>query len=106
MKLKKGDNVKIIAGKDAGKSGIIEKVFPQDERIVVKGIALAKKHVKPSKKNPQGGILDINLKIDSSNAMLVCPSCDKPTKIGYKINDDNKLRICKKCNSSLEGGKK
>ena len=106
MKIKKGDNVRVITGKDAGKSGIIEKVFPGEGRIVVKGVALAKKHVKPSKKNPQGGILDINLKINSSNVMINCPSCGKTTKIGYKLTDGNKIRICKKCGASLEGGSK
>ena len=105
MKIKKGDNVRVIAGKDFGKSGVIEAVFPLENKIIVKGVALAKKHVKPSRKNPQGGILDINLKIRSSNVMLVCPSCGKPTKVSYKITDGHKQRICKKCSQSTEGGK-
>ncbi|MCX6808739.1 MAG: 50S ribosomal protein L24 [Candidatus Berkelbacteria bacterium] len=106
MKLKKNDNVLVIGGRDKGKSGVIERVFPKDSRIVVKGIAIAKKHVKPSRKSPQGGIIDINLKITVSNVMIICPSCGKPTKIAYKgtNNDKNKLRICKKCGQSLEGG--
>jgi len=106
MKIRKGDNIRVIAGKDAGKTGVIERVFPVEGRIVVKGIALAKKHIKPSKKNPQGGIIDINQKINSSNVMLVCPACGKMTKIGYKVNDNRKLRICKKCSQSVEGGNK
>jgi len=106
MKIKKGDNVRVISGKDSGKTGLIERVFPTENKIVVKGVALAKKHAKPSRKNPQGGILDINMKISSSKVMIVCPSCGKPSKIGYKIVENNKLRICKKCGQSIEGGSK
>ena len=102
MKLKKSDNVKILAGKDSGKTGVIERVFPAENKIVVKGIAMAKKHVKPSRKNTQGGIIDINLKIDASNAIIVCPNCSQPTKIAYEIKDKNKIRICKKCKQSIE----
>ncbi|MFA7253554.1 MAG: 50S ribosomal protein L24 [Patescibacteria group bacterium] len=106
MKLKKNDNVAIIAGKDKGKSGVIERVFPTEGKVVVKGIALAKKHVKPSKKNPQGGIIEINQKVDVSKMMIVCANCGKLTKIGYKLTEKGKLRICKKCGQSLEGGNK
>ena len=106
LKIRKGDNVVVITGKDKGKTGIVEKVFPEAGRIVVKGIALAKKHIKPSKKNPQGGIIDINLKIDSSNALIVCPTCGKPTKIAYKVSDNKTIRICKKCSQSLENAGK
>ena len=96
----------MIAGKDRGKTGVVERVFPSIDKILVKGIAMAKKHIKPSRTNPQGGILDINLKINASNAMVVCPSCGKPTRIGYKTNDGRKTRICKKCNQSVEGNSK
>lgn len=106
MKLKTNDNVLIIAGKDKGKSGVIERVFPKDEKIVVKGIGIAKKHLKPSRKNPSGGIIEINQKISVSKAMIICPSCGKPSKISYKITDNAKIRLCKKCNQSLEGGNK
>jgi len=102
MKIKKNDNVIVLAGKDNGKTGVVEKVFPSTGRLVVKGIALAKKHIKPSKKNPQGGIIDINLSINASNVLIVCPSCSKPTKIAYNIKDGKKTRICKKCSQSLE----
>jgi len=102
MKIKKNDNVIVLAGKDNGKTGVVEKVFPSTGRLVVKGIALAKKHIKPSKKNPQGGIIDINLSINASNVLIVCPSCGKPTKIAYNIKDGKKTRICKKCSQSLE----
>lgn len=106
MKLKKSDNIIVITGKDKGKSGVIECVFPALNKIVVKGIAMAKKHIKPSKTNPQGGIIDINLKIPASNVMLICPNCGKPTKIGFLVTDKEKMRICKKCKQSVEIGKK
>ncbi len=102
MKLKKNDNVLVLAGKDKGKSGLVERVFPQEDKVIVKGIATAKKHVKPSRKNPQGGIIDINQKISASNIMMICPNCGKPTKVSYKIDGENKQRICKKCGQSLE----
>lgn len=102
MKLKKNDNVMMIAGKDKGKTGLIERVFPADGRIVVKGMAIAKKHIKPSKKNPQGGIIEINQKVNASNVMILCPACGKPTKISFKVSEKAKSRICKKCGTSLE----
>ncbi|MEK7096494.1 MAG: 50S ribosomal protein L24 [Patescibacteria group bacterium] len=102
MKLRRGDNVMILAGKDGGKTGIIERVAPKEGRVVVKGLNMAKKHVKPSRKNPQGGILDINLPLQISNVGLVCPSCGKTTRVGYAIKDKVKSRICRKCGQSVE----
>ncbi len=102
MKIRKGDNIMVLTGKDRGKAGIVERVFPPANKIVVKGINLAKKHVKPSRKNPQGGIIDINLKLDASNAALICPNCGKTTRIGYKTAEGGKTRICKKCGQSVE----
>jgi len=106
MKLKKNDNVAVIAGKDKGKSGVIERVFPNDNKIIVKGIGIAKKHVKPSKANPQGGIIDINRKIDVSDVMMICQSCGKLTKVSYKITEKAKERVCRKCGQGLENGVK
>ena len=106
MKIKKNDNVMVITGKDKGKTGIVERVFPEINKIVAKGIAIAKKHVKPSKKNPQGGIIDINQKISASNVMILCPSCGKPSKVSFQLTETGKNRICKKCKQSLEGGNK
>lgn len=106
MKIKKNDNVMIISGKDKGKTGIVQAVFPSLNKVIVKGIANAKKHIKPSRKNPQGGIMDINQKINLSNAILMCPNCGKPTRVEYKITDKNKTRICKKCKQNVEAGTK
>jgi large subunit ribosomal protein L24 len=104
MRIKKNDNVAVIAGKDKGKSGLVERVFPKENKLVVKGIAIAKKSVKPSRKAPQGGIIEINQKIDASDVMMICPACGKLTKVEYKVTEKGKTRVCKKCNQSLEGG--
>ena len=104
MKIKKGDNVKIMLGKDRSKSGLVEFVFPERNLIVVKGIHQMKKHLKPSQKNPKGGIIDINKKINVSNVMLLCPNCGKNTRINYQIAENNKIRICVKCKKSVEKG--
>lgn len=106
MKLKKNDNVIVIVGKDRGKTGLVERVFPVLSKIVVKGIGISKKHLKPSKKNPSGGIIEINQKIDASNALILCPSCGKPTRVSYKITNKNKMRVCRRCKESLESGSK
>lgn len=106
MKLKKHDNVLVTTGKDKGKSGLIERVFPEEGKAVIKGIAIAKKHIKPSTKNPQGGIIEVNQKINMSNLALICPSCGKPTRVGYQVVEKGKTRICRKCSQSLENGTK
>ena len=105
MKLRKKDNVYILSGKDKGKTGVVEVVFPKENKLVVKGVALVKKHIKPSKKHPQGGIIEINQKINASNALIVCPSCGKPTRIGYVISDEGiKNRVCKRCGQNIQAG--
>lgn len=108
MKFKKGDNVLIIAGKSSGKRGTIEKSFPKKNKILVSGVNIAKHHLKPSRKNPHGGIMDKLAPVDASNAVLVCPRCSKPARIGYKIaagtdvKKTKKIRICKKCQESVD----
>lgn len=104
-KLKQKDLVRVISGKDNGKTGTVDKVYPVLGKAVVLGINIRKKHLKPSKKSPQGGIMEFPAKIDISNLVLICPTCQKPTRVGYKINDNNKIRICRKCKESVEGAK-
>jgi large subunit ribosomal protein L24 len=104
IRIKKGDTVKILTGKDNGKSGVVENVFSHEGKIVVKGINMYKKHVKPSKKYPSGGIIDLNKPIDVSNVMLICPNCGKLSKIEFNIDADSKIRTCKKCKKSVELG--
>nr|AKQ03646.1 50S ribosomal protein L24, large subunit ribosomal protein L24 [uncultured Berkelbacteria bacterium Rifle_16ft_4_minimus_38443] len=97
IKLKKGDNVLVISGKDRGKTGKIEKAFPKNRKVQISGINIIKKHVKPTKKNPKGGKVEIAVPITTSNLMLICPKCHKATRTGFKITVQKKVRICKKC---------
>ena len=106
IRIKKGDTVRILAGKDSGKSGVVEHVNVAEGRVTVKGVNMYKKHVKPSRKYPTGGIIDINKSLDSSNVILVCPNCGKTTRITYSLENDAKIRTCKQCNKSVESGAK
>jgi large subunit ribosomal protein L24 len=104
MKLKKGDHVQVIQGKDIGKRGEIAFVFPERNKVIVEsseGINVAKKHQKPTKATMQGGIQDKAMPIHVSNLMLVCGK-DGPVKVGYKISDNGKkVRVCRKCGAEL-----
>lgn len=103
MRLKKGDTVLVIAGKDKGKTGKIEKVLSKTNQVMVSGVNILKKTTRPTKKNPHGGIIQINLPISASKLTLICPLCNKPTRVGFKMLDNNKkLRICRKCKESVE----
>jgi large subunit ribosomal protein L24 len=101
MKLKSGDTVQVMAGKDVGTQAKIARVFPKDNRIIVEGVATAKRSQKPTGSTMQGGIIDKDMPIDASNVMIVCEECG-PTRIGYRIDDDGvKYRICRKCEGEL-----
>ncbi len=103
MSIKKGDVVVVLTGKDAGKQGKVLKVEPKDNRVVVEGVNRAKKHQKPNRSLPQGGILQIETPINRSNVMLICSHCKKPTRIGNRIlGDGEKVRTCKKCNEAIK----
>ena len=94
MKLKKGDTVEVITGKDKGKQGEIEHVYPKKNKIIVQGVNTAAKHSKPSRANEQGGIIDKDMPIDASNVMLVHKG--KKVRVGYKVNDDGtKVRVAR-----------
>jgi large subunit ribosomal protein L24 len=101
MRLKQGDKVMVITGKDAGKESRIKRVFPGNGRILVEGVNTAKRHTKPRGQTLQGGIIDKDMPIDASNVMIVCPDCG-PTRIGYAVDGDGrKRRICRKCGGDL-----
>ena len=103
MKIIKNDKVYIKTGKDKGKTGEVTKVMPKENKLLVAGINLAKKAVKPSKKSAAGGIIEIVRPISVSNVVLVCPKCGKPARIGYQITKDGKKsRICKKCQALVK----
>ena len=101
MKLKKGDIVLIIAGKDKGRKGKILRVLPDGEKIVVEGLNLRKKHVKPKRSGEKGQIIAVPVPFSSSNAKIICSKCGKAARIGYKMAEKKKSRICKKCNQEI-----
>ena len=101
MKLKKGDKVKVIAGRDKGREGSIERVYGKQNKALITGINIYKKHIKKSEKMPQGGVVELPRSIDVSKVALICPKCGKATRIGYKYENDKKIRICRKCDNKI-----
>ncbi len=102
LKLKKGDKVIILAGKDKGKTGVIEKVFVKSRSVLIPKLNLVKKHVKVTKENPAGGVIDAERPIPISKVELICPNCSKRARVGYKITGKEKKRICKRCHKVIE----
>lgn len=103
MRLRANDNVLVIKGRDKGKQGRIQQVLPKDNRVLVDGINVVKRHQKPSGRVRQGGIILKELPLRVSNVMLVCPNCNAPTRIGYRfLADNSKARVCKKCEEVIE----
>lgn len=101
MKLQKGDHVKIVRGKDSGKTGKVERLYAKEGKVLVEGINQYKRHVKARSANQKSEIVDITKPLSLSNVILVCPKCKKPTRVGYKLLKDGKARICKKCNAEI-----
>lgn len=97
MKIRKGDTVTVIKGKDRGKQGAVERAYSVKKTVLVKGINVYKKHVKKSEQFPSGGIIEVNRPMSTGNIMLICPSCKKPTRVGYEVTANKKQRICRKC---------
>ena len=101
MKIKKGDQVLIISGKDRTKKGKVLRSFPKEGRILVEGINMRKKHQKPKKSGEKGQIVELPGLIQVSNAKLICSRCGKAVRVGYKLIAGKKARICKKCEQSF-----
>ncbi len=99
MKLKKGDKIKVMVGKDKGKEGAIDKIV--GDKIAVAGVNVFKKHSKPRGEGQKGQIIDITKPIAVDKVALVCPKCKQVTRVGYKIVKDEKVRICRKCDQEL-----
>lgn len=97
MKIRKGDNVIVLAGKDRNKTGKVEIAKPKKNQLIVTGINVKKKHLKPNQQNKQGGIKEFSAPIHESKIQLVCPKCNKATRIGYEIVGEKKERKCKRC---------
>lgn len=101
MKLKKGDNVKVIRGKDKGKTGKIDKVFPKKDKVLIANVNLFKRHLKARSQGQPSEIVTLTKPLYEENVILVCPKCHKETRVGYKIEKQIKSRICKKCKSEI-----
>jgi large subunit ribosomal protein L24 len=99
--LKKNDTVKILSGKDKGKTGKVLKIIADAKRAVVEGVNLYKKHVRPKKEGEKGQIITVPRSLHISNLQLVCSSCGKPTRTGHLIEGQSKSRVCKKCKSRI-----
>ena len=97
MKIRKGDTVLIISGKDKGRKAKVIEALPKSGRIIVEGINLRKKHIRPKKSGEKGQIVELPGSFSASNVKLVCSKCGKATRVGYKKEDKKKYRVCKKC---------
>ncbi len=104
IQIRKGDNVKVMAGRDAGKTGRVLSINAKTNRVVVEHVAIVKRHTRPNpQKNIKGGIVEKEAAINVSNVMVVCSSCGKHTRIGHKIAaDGTKTRICRRCDATLD----
>ena len=102
MSIRKGDKVKVIAGKDNGKESRVLRVYPEKQRLVVEHVNMIKKHQRPTNKAPQGGILEVEGTIHVSNVMLLCPSCSQPTRVARRRDEGTRVRVCKKCGNDID----
>jgi len=102
LKIRKGDRVRVLTGKDRGKEGEVMRALPREGRVIVDGVNVARKSQRPTRTTQQGGIIDKDMPIQVSNVALVCPSCGKPTRVGFKVDaSGGKVRVCKKCGGEI-----
>lgn len=103
MHVHRDDNVKILAGRDRGKTGRVIRVFTKTEKVLVEKVNLVKRHTRPSQQVPQGGIVEKEAPVHVSNLMVVCNKCGKPTRVAHKkLANEQKVRLCKKCGEILD----
>ena len=103
MKFKKGDEIIVTLGKDSGKKGKIEAIFPKEGKVLVNGVNVYKRHTKPQSEGKKGGIIDLPKPLMVSKISLICPKCSKPAKIGYQVDQKSKtkIRVCRKCKGTI-----
>ena len=101
FKIKKNDNVEVLAGKDKGKRGSVVRIIPKKDKVIVSGVNIVKKAMKRRSQQDQGGIVEVEAPLHISNVGIVCQKCGRPVKIGYKIDGDKKVRVCRKCGETL-----
>ena len=102
MRIKKGDTVQVLSGNDKGKTGEVLEIMPKTQRVIVKGINIRKKHIKPRKQGEEGGIVPVECSIHSSKVNVVCPKCNKATRVGVVKEGKDKIRVCKKCGNKIK----
>ena len=102
MRIKKGDKVEVLSGNDKGTTGEVLEVIPKDDKVIVKGVNVRKKHVKAKKQGQESGIIEIECPIPASKVNIVCPKTGKATKIGYIFEKGEKIRVCKKSGTKLK----
>ena len=102
LQIKKGDTVRVLSGKDKGKEGEVIRAYPSTNRVIVEKVNMIKRHMRPTQQNPNGSISEKEATIDASNVMLICPSCNKPVRVGHvKDEKGNMQRVCKKCKKTF-----
>jgi large subunit ribosomal protein L24 len=102
LKIRKGDRVRVLTGKDRGKEGEVMRAIPAQRKVIVEGVNVAKKHQGPTRSTQQGGIIDRDMPLPVANVALVCPACGKATRVGYKFDaSGQKVRVCKKCGGEI-----
>ena len=101
MNIRKDDKVIVISGKDKGKEGKVLSANPKAGKVIVEGVNVASKHMKPKKQGEQGGIIKVETPIYACKVMVVCPKCGKPTRVAHKLVDGKNVRVCKKCGANL-----
>jgi large subunit ribosomal protein L24 len=103
-RIRKGDTVEVIQGKERGKRGKVLRVMVEDERVVVERVNFIKRHVRPTQRNPQGGVIEREAGLHISNVKLVCPSCGQSSRVGVREESSGRIRYCKKCNVQVDKG--
>ena len=102
MRIKKGDNVQVLSGNDKGKTGEVLEVMPKEDKVVVKGVNIRKKHVKARRQGEESGIIPVECSIPVSKVNVVCPKCGKATRVGFKMDGDKKVRVAKKTGEVID----
>ena len=103
FRVRKGDTIQVLHGRDVGRRGVVERIVPATGRVVGEGVNVRKRHAKPRAIGQPAGIIDINAPLDVSNVMVVCPTCDQPARVGHTVGDDGvKRRRCRKCNEQID----
>lgn len=111
MYIRKDDQVLVISGDNNGKKGRVLKIFPEKDRVIVEGVNMIKRHMRPTQRNPQGGIVEKEGPVHTSNVMLVCPKCSTPTRVNFQIRSGegkasrHRTRICKNCGEMILAAK-